>query len=412
MRHLELNQINPKYAFELTANPGHEPTAEYGPRQARILNQSGLAQARDAISSWPGYAPTSLLRLDGLADALGIKALYYKQEGERFGLASFKPLGGAYAVLRRLQAEIRERLNVETNVGDILAGKFSDLAAGVTVTAATDGNHGRSVAWGARMFGCRCVIFINEAVSIGRERAIAAYGAEVRRNPGSYDDAVRTTFETARSEGWHVVPDTTDGETFEAPRDVTQGYAVMAAEAIEQLPADVVPSHIFLQAGVGGMAAATCAQFWQSYGDRRPTSIIVEPEQSACWFHSLQNRRPTVISGDIDSVMAGLACGEISTLAWDILEPGAAWAMTVQDGAAEDCMRLLADSRHGDAPMVAGESGVAGLVGLIALAGDKEARSRAGLTETSSVIVFGTEGATDPEMYRHIVGRTPEEVTA
>ena len=186
--------------------------------------------------------------------------------------------------------------------------EHAEITSQVTVTAATDGNHGRSVAWGAQMFGCRCVIFINEAVTEAREQAIAAYGAEVRRNPGSYDDAVKAAFETAQHEGWHVIPDTCYGGIVEAPRDVTQGYAVLAAEAIDQLPDGLPPTHLFLQAGVGGMAAAVCAQFWQAFGADRPKTILVEPQQAACWMASLANGEPTVVAGNTDSFMgrAGL----------------------------------------------------------------------------------------------------------
>lgn len=399
------------FKFRLLANPGLEADAPYGERQLRILSPAGLGDARAAISAWPGYAPTPLVPLPGLARALGIGGLWYKQEDARFGLHSFKPLGGAYAVLRRLMAVIRERTGVEPAIADILAGHHADIASGVTVTAATDGNHGRSVAWGARMFGCRCVIYINESVSVGREKAIAFYGADVRRNPGSYDDAVRKAFAMAESEGWHVIPDTTDGTIFDAPRDVTQGYAVMAAEAIEQLPGDA-PDMILVQAGVGGMAAATCAQYWQHYGADRPVTVTVEPEQCACWFQSLEARKPVAVTGDIDSFMAGLACGEVSALAWDILEPGAHFAMTLEDPAAADCMRLLADPPYGDPPLVGGESGVAGLAGLIAIARDPEARAMTGLDETSRVVVFGTEGATDPVTYEATVGRAPQAVAA
>jgi diaminopropionate ammonia-lyase len=221
------------------------------------------------------------------------------------------------------------------------------------------------------MFGCRCVIVINEAVSGRREQAIADFGAVVRRNPGSYDDAVRTAQQMAAHEGWHVIPDTSDGHIIDAPRDVTQGYALMAAESIEQLPYDVPPTHIFLQAGAGGMAAATCAQFWQSFGDIKPKTILVEPQSSACWFESLKEKAPVAINGDLYSLMGGFAYGEVSRLAWIILKPGADAAMKIPDDAAADAMRSLAAGERGDAPLVAGESGVAGLAGFLAIAGDE-----------------------------------------
>ncbi len=401
------------FHFELTLNPSAGSGTPYGPEQAEVLNAEGLAQARSVISAWPGYAPTPLVQLDGIAQYLNIASLHYKDEGQRFGLKSFKPLGGAYAVARLLLAELRASTGAtDITIDDLLAGTYKEFCAEITVTAATDGNHGRSVAWGARMFGCRCVIFINESVSTGREQAIASFGAEVRRNPGSYDDAVRTAQQTAVTEGWHVIPDTSDGVIVEAPRNVTQGYAVMAAEAIEQFPYESPPTHIFLQAGVGGMAAATCGQFWQEFGVDKPKTILVEPYNAACWFESLKAGHPVAIGGDVDSLMGGLSCGEVSRLAWKILKSGADAAMKVSDAAATETMRLLADGRYGDAPIVAGESGVAGLAGLLAVAGDASARQQLGLDKNSRVLVFGTEGATDPETYTEIVGRSPDEVVS
>ena len=402
----------PFFPFKLALNPGAEPGAAYGPRQAAVLNRAGLAAARRCISAWPGYAPTPLIDLPGLAAALDIGRLFYKNEAARFGLRSFKPLGGAYAVQRCLLREVARHTGRDIDPAEILNGDHAEIVRQITVTAATDGNHGRSVAWGARLFGCRCVIYINEAVTEAREWAIAAYGAEVRRNPGSYDDAVREAFAVARREGWHVIPDTTDGSVVEAPRDVTQGYAVMAAEAIEQLPDQAQPTHVFLQAGVGGMAAACCAQFWESFGVRRPKAVLVEPEQCACWFASLAAGKPTAITGETDSFMSGLACGEVSQLAWEILQPGAAAAMTLSDSSAAVTMRLLAGGVGEDPPLVAGESGVAGLAGLIAVARDKNARETLGLDKRSHVLVFCSEGATDEEMYRQVVGRPWREIAA
>ncbi len=402
-----------KSPFELLLNPSARPGVPYGPEQAEWLNADGLAAAREVISAWPGYAVTPVVDLAGLARAAGMARVHYKDEGQRFGLKSFKPLGGAYAVARLLLDELPSKAGTDSvSIGDLLEGRHADLCATVTVTAATDGNHGRSVAWGARMFGCRCVIFINEAVSAGRERAIAAFGTEVRRNPGSFDDAVRAAQQTAQAEGWHVIPDTSDGVTVEAPRNVTQGYAVMAAEAIEQRPYDSPPTHLFLQAGVGGMAAATCAQYWQTFGADRPKVILVEPESAACWLASLRAHEPVAITGELDSLMCGLACGEVSRVAWAVLNTGADAAMTVPDEAAASAMRLLADGAFGDAPLVAGESGVAGLAGFLAVAADPGARTKLGLDARARVQLFGTEGATDAQTYADIVGRPPEEITA
>lgn len=395
----------PSFPFRLALNPRADHAGAYGPRQDAVLNEAGLLQARHCISSWPAYAATPLVALPGLAAEMGIGQIYYKQEGERFELRSFKPLGGAYAVQRCLMRVVAAQTGREDiDPAEIVDGRHREIVSQVTVTAATDGNHGRSVAWGARMFGCRCVIFINQAVSANREAAISAYGAEVRRHPGSFDDAVRQTFATARAEGWHAIPDTGDDEALQAPRDVTQGYAVMTAEILEQLPVGERPSHVFLQAGVGGMAAATCAEFWRKFGIERPTTILVEPENAACWYASLTSGRPTAITGDIDSFMGGLSCGEVSTLAWEILQSGAHAALAIQDDAARAAMRVLAQGVNGDPGLVGGESGVAGLAGLLTSATDQPTREALGLNEQSCVVLIGSEGATDEAEYERVVG--------
>jgi diaminopropionate ammonia-lyase len=401
-------------SFQFSFNPLAERDGVYGDRQAAVLNAEGHAHAKAVISGWPDYAETPLRNLAGLAEASGVAGVYYKDESSRFGLGSFKPLGGAYAVSQCLITEIKNRIPGEQpNSDDLLSGKYTDIVAAITVTAATDGNHGRSVAWGARLFGCRCVIYINAAVTPGREAAIASYGAEVRRNPGTYDDAVRAAEQTATREGWFVIPDTSgavDGPSIVAPRNVMQGYTLMAAEAIGQLPPQVSPTHTFLQAGVGGMAAAVVAQLWQNYGLDRPLTLLVEPNAAACWYESLLAGDPVMIGGDLESIMAGLACGEVSRLAWEILAPGADGMIKIGDDTAADCMRLLADGRFGDTAFAAGESAVAGLAGFLALVDDEGARERIGLGPDSHVLVFGTEGATDAETYREIVGRSASEI--
>jgi diaminopropionate ammonia-lyase len=403
----------PSFPFRWSLNPGATPEADYGPRQAAVLNQAGLEQARRCMSAWPGYAPTPLVELPGLAQALRTGRLFYKDEARRFSLRSFKALGGAYAVQRCLLREVERRTGRQNvDPAEILEGRHREIVGAITVTAATDGNHGRSVAWGARMFGCRCVIYVGAAVSDARAQAIAAFGAEVRRFPGEYDDAVREAFAVASREGWHVIPDTSDGSLFEAPRDVTQGYAVMAAEIIEQLPGGEPPTHVFLQAGVGGLAAACCAHFWETFGRARPFTVLVEPENCACWFASLRNQRPTAITGDTRSFMSGLACGEVSPLAWEILQEGAHAMVTLPDAAAEAAMRLVAEGMAGDPRVVAGESGAAGLAALIAVAQDEEARARFGLGGDARVVLIGSEGATDEENYRRVVGRSWQEVAA
>jgi diaminopropionate ammonia-lyase len=292
----------------------------------------------------------------------------------------------------------------------LLSGEFADVVRAATVTCATDGNHGRSVAWGARLFGCGCVIFVHEHVSQGRRDAIARYGAEVREVRGNYDDAVRHAAATAQAEGWTVVSDTSYPGYRDIPLDVMHGYGVMAAEIERQLVEP--PTHVIVQAGVGALAAAVCASFWQHWGARRPRFVTVEPTRADCVCRSLEAGRPVVVGGDLDTVMAGLACGEVSELAWEILRGGANVAVAIDDAYALEAMRRLAQPVAGDAPVVAGETGGAGLGVLLAARDDARLRQVLGLEPGSRVLLIGSEGDTDPVIYRKVVGRTAEEVLA
>jgi diaminopropionate ammonia-lyase len=374
-----------------------------------ILSLDGLEQAKREITAWPGYRPTPLRHLTQLAAAAGIGDILYKDEAGRFGIGSFKALGGAYAVFRVLQEEISRQTGTVVMSRDLLSGRHAELISRITVTAATDGNHGRSVAWGARNFGCRCVIYLPESTSEGRWRAIAAYGAQVRRVPGTYDDAVRRADADAAAHEWHVVSDTAYAGCMDVPRHVMQGYALMAEEALAQAPPRT-PTHVFVQGGVGGLAAAVCSYLWERLGGDRPRTIVVEPDKADCLYRSAERGRPTPAQGALDTIMAGLACGEVSMLAWPILDCGADAFVTVGDEAAAECMRLLAFDRFRDGAVCAGESAVAGLAGLLLAAGDEDARRRLALRPDSTALVFGTEGATDPELFGKIVGRSADEV--
>jgi diaminopropionate ammonia-lyase len=364
--------------------------AGYG---AAALTAAGFAAAEREIASWPGYAATPLVRLDGLARHLGLASLWYKDERGRFGLKSFKALGGAYAVRRVLVRQNRP-------------------AREVTVTCATDGNHGRSVAWGARLAGCNCVIFIHATVSEGRAAAIRSYGAEVVRVPGNYDDAVRRAAAEAAERGWFVVSDTSYPGYRDVPVDVMHGYGVMAAEIRRQLLAEEVPTHVFVQVGVGALAAAICAAFWLAWGPRRPRFVAVEPERAACLLESIVAGRPVAVHGDLETVMAGLACGEVSELAWDVLGTGADAAVALGDDWALAAVRALANPRNGDPAIVAGETGGAGLAALLALRDHPDHGAQLALDAGARVLLLGSEGDTDPEIYRKIVGRPAEEVLA
>ena len=395
--------------FALFHNPLASPEAPYGRTQDAIMNAAGHAAAFDEITRWPGYAPTALVPLDDVARALGLAAVHYKDEGGRFGLGSFKALGGAYAVRQHLAGVLEAHLGHAVTTEALLAGRHRALTETVTVTTATDGNHGRSVAWGAQLFGCRAVIYIHQTVSAGRQAAIERYGATVVRTPGVYDDAVRQAAADAAANRWTVVSDTSYPGYRDIPRAVMHGYTVMVEEALRQWPAAGAPTHAFVQGGVGALPAAVAAHLWQRLGARRPRFIVVEPERAACLFASARAGKPTAVTGKLDTMMAGLACGEVSTLAWEMLMRAADAFMTIPDQGAIDAMRLLADHRP---PVVAGESAVAGLAALRAVAGDASTRAALRLGPDSRVLVFGSEGATDPELYARIVGRAPDSVAA
>jgi diaminopropionate ammonia-lyase len=389
------------------------PGAPYGPRQGAVLNLEAFERARAEISSWPGYAPTPLHDLTGLAAAAGIARLWYKDEGGRFGLGSFKALGGAYAVERILIERIEAETGAtEVSPKDLLAGTHRAITEGVTVTCATDGNHGRSVAWGAQRFGCACVIYIHAGVSEGRQRAIEQYGARVVRTAGNYDDSVRQAAADAKTQGRVVVSDTSYPGYMEIPRDVMQGYTVMADEALHQHGTADPPTHIFIPGGVGGFAAAVCAHYWETLGERRPRLVVVEPETAACILETVRAGRPTAVHGDLETIMAGLACGEVSLLAWEVLEQGLDDVLAIPDAAAAEGMRLLARGTDGDPRIVAGESATAGLAGLLIALAQPETAAALGLGPESRVLLFGSEGATDVEVYRDIVGCDPKDVAA
>ena len=388
------------------ANPRAEsPATTYGAARAAVMSPQGFKAAMLEISSWPGYAPTPLVSLDGLAKSLGLAELRYKDERGRFGLGSFKALGGAYAVANVLRDRVRQVSGLSNVTSrQLLSGQHAEVVSATTVTCATDGNHGRSVAWGAQLFGCRCVIYVHETVSQGRRDAIARYGAEVLEVKGNYDDAVRHAAATASAEGWTVVSDTSYPGYRDIPLDVMHGYGVMAGEVEQQMQNAPAPTHVIVQAGVGAMASAICASFWLHWGQERPRFVVVEPTLADCIYQSVEQGKRVTVHGSLDTVMAGLACGEVSELAWEILQGGVNACVAVDDAYALDAMRRLARPVTGDVPIVAGETGGAGLAALLAAVDHPEIRRTLALDETSRVLIMGSEGDTDPVIYREIVG--------
>lgn len=407
----------------------------YDPALRRWLSLSEGRAARDRLAGWPGMSgqPTPAWNMPGLARALGIAQLTIKDESKRSALGSFKVLGAPNALVKLVQRRWPEQ---GWTGPDLLRGAHAQALKDLVVISATDGNHGRALAAAAQSIGCRCVIVLHAQVSLEREQAIAAFGARIVRIAGHYDDSVAEAARLARDNGWEVVSDTSYEGYEDVPRDVMQGYGVIAVELVDDGvaaselfgraraagpeagsgPAGVAEdrafpwTHVILQGGVGGLAAGIVAGLWDHGGAHRPRFIVAEPEQADCLLRSALAGQPARAQGTVDSVMAGLACGQASPLAWRFLQPAVDLFMTVADAQAEAAMRLLAGANFGDMPVVAGESGAAGLAALQALLGDLEGRQAAGLTAQSRVLVINTEGATAPEVYARIVGRTDRAV--
>ncbi|MBT4652917.1 MAG: diaminopropionate ammonia-lyase [Thiotrichales bacterium] len=388
-------------SFSHFVNPKVQLGSEY--KYQDILSLEGFELASKEITSWDNYKPTPLHSFDDIAQETGVSSVFYKDENTRFNLKSFKALGGAYAVANLLIKKLKDE-GIKANSSDLILGTYKDYTSKLTVCCATDGNHGRSVAWGAQQFGCNCEIYIHQNVSPGREKAIAKYGALVNRIDGNYDESVRIAAEVAELNGYTVVSDTSYEGYTDIPKDVMQGYTVMVDEAMKQM--NVTPTHVFLQGGVGGFPSAVVS-FLQESLDCPPIFVVVEPVNADCLFQSAVNGEPTPIHGDLDTIMAGLACGEVSVLAWSILESHVTHFMSITDESVPKAMQLLANRKT---PIVAGESAITGLAGYLIACNDSDLKSKLMINENSKVLFFGTEGDTDEEMYEQLVGRSSEQV--
>lgn len=389
--------------------------AAYPSELKEIMSVEQAERSRTWLSHWDqlNAGPTPLLDLPKLAAILDIAQLNVKDESVRSPLGSFKALGAPIALVCLILRIFPER-NLEPLA--LIDGKYADLLKDFTVISATDGNHGRALAAAARSFGCRCVIVLHANVSQEREDAIAAYGATIVRISGNYDESVEEAARLAAANHWTVVSDTSYEGYQDIPRDVMQGYGAIAAEIMTQVsaaPGQPSPyTHVFLQGGVGGLAAGIASYFWEFFGENLPKLIVVEPVQADCLYQSALQGKPAKATGSVDSVMAGLACGETSPLAWRFLENSVEVFMTISDDDAVTAMHLLAGKQTGDMPVVAGESGAAGLAGLAVLRANAALSTETGLDATSHVLVINTEGATAPSVYQQLVGESYESVLA
>jgi diaminopropionate ammonia-lyase len=376
------------------------PTASFSVDRAELV--------RSFHRGLPGYMPTPLVRLDGLAGRLGIDAVWVKDESYRFGLNAFKVLGATHALghlLARLAgvdiADIPRELSQRREDNEWLRG--------ITLVTATDGNHGRAVAWAAEQLGSTAVVYLPHDVSKARYEAIKGHGAKVHIIEGNYDDAVRRAAERAAGEHWLLVQDTAWEGYEEIPRWIMQGYLTIMHEALEQLDG-AMPTHLFVQCGVGSLAGALQGYVVERFGRSRPIVVVVEPTRAACFLKSLSGGgvAPEKVTGTMDTIMAGLACGKPSVLAWPIIRDYTDVVVACPDYVSVGGMRMLADPIGGDTRITSGESGAVTL-GLLVFACEDTRYHRLKdalqLTERSRVLLVSTEGDTDPENYRRIVWR-------
>ncbi|TXH00805.1 MAG: diaminopropionate ammonia-lyase [Rhodocyclaceae bacterium] len=384
----------------LTHNPSALRTS-YPERLQAILSMETAAETRAWLTHWPrlSAAPTPLWELPGLAAQLGIASLAIKDESARSELGSFKALGAPAALVRLIN-----RLMPELPPPGILKGEFRTEVSKLTVISASAGNHGRALAAAAESIGCACVIVLHAQVNAERAAAIAAYGARIVRIAGDYDDSVTEAARLASENDWYVVSDTSYPGYEAIPRDVMQGYGTIAAEVIEQAIAPF--THVFLQSGVGGLAAGVASYLWEYYGAARPRLISVEPTQADCLYQSARQGKASQASGTVNSLMAGLACGNASPLAWQIISLAVDDFLTIEDEEAVSAMRMLAAGSERDIPVVAGESGAAGLAGLLSIARTPAYSASIGLGPESRVLLINTEGATAPMAYQQLVNQS------
>ena len=373
-----------------------------------ILPRELPRQIRSFHRQLPGYRMSPLKGLSNLAARLGLGGIWVKDESARLDLQSFKVLGGSYAIYKLIQ----KRLGLEgreLSFADLTHDRIRETLGDITFAAATDGNHGRGVAWSAAQMGFQSVIYVHKLTSQGRIRAIESSGARVVVVDGNYDDAVREVYQDAQRNGWEVVSDTSWEGYEDIPKWVMQGYTTMLSEAQEQLAAQGLsqPTHIFVQAGVGSLAAATIGFYHNLFGDSIRT-CVVEPTQAACLYRSAlaEDGLPHTVEGDLGTIMAGLACGEPNPIAWEVLKDRSDYFAICPDYVAAMGMRVYGVPLREDPPIISGESGAVTLGALMYSmqhSDTREFREQFGLGLESQVLLINSEGNTSPDDFRYVV---------
>ena len=381
-----------------------------GDRQLGVMSLENVAKARKFHRSFPQYSVTPLARLDNMAAQLGLGGLFVKDESYRFGLNAFKVLGGSFAMARYIAQQLGRDVS-EMTYEYLTSQKLRDEFGQATFFTATDGNHGRGVAWAANRLGQKAVVHMPKGSTKPRFDNIAAEGAKVTIEKVNYDDCVRmAAAEAAETPRGVVVQDTAWEGYEEIPSWIMQGYGTMASEAAEQLRQLGVnrPSHVFVQAGVGSLAGAVVGYFTNLFPNDPPKFIIMEAQAADCLYRGALagDGSPRIVDGDLQTIMAGLACGEPNTISWDILRNHATAFVSCPDWVSARGMRMLGVPVKGDPVVISGESGAVGM-GLIAAIMEtdeyKELREAIGLDRFSQVLMFSTEGNTDPMKFRKVL---------
>ena len=344
------------------------------------LSKDDIDEAYLSISNWEGYSQTPLIKLNKLSSELNLNQIYYKDESKRFNLKSFKALGGAYAV-----------------------EKVSRGKKDIVVATATAGNHGRSVAWGAKRLGLKCKIFISEYVSDARGQAMANLGADVIKVSGNYEKSLIECIEQSTKNNWQIVQDVAWKDYMLVPKYTMAGYSVMMKEIVDQIDNNKI-THIILQAGVGGMAGAMIAGIAR-YLTNIPTTMVVEPDSAACVLESIKTGKIEKIDIKRESLMGGMSCGEVSLVPWEILKNSVKYCISLPDDDIAKTMKLLGNASFSNEKIIAGENSAPGVISLIASCEDQKIKKELNLNSNSNVLVIGCEGDTDREMYKKLVNQ-------
>ncbi len=371
------------------------------------ISDSVIEKVRNFHKGFEEYAVTPLHKLENLAKYLGIKNIFLKDESYRFGLNAFKVLGGSYAIGRYLAEKLNMDIS-ELSFEYLSSDEVKEKLGEITFVTATDGNHGRGVAWAANHLGQKSVVYMPKGSSEIRLTNIRKEGADASIIEGNYDDAVRLSDEMSKKHGWVVIQDTAWEGYEDIPTWIMQGYGTLIHEAMEQLLENGVekPTHVLLQAGVGSFAGAIQGYLASKFGEDRPITLVVEPDKAPCLYNSSISGKREVVGGEMSTIMAGLACGEPNTISWEVLRDYSDGYLSCPDYVAARGMRILAAPLKGDPQVVSGESGAVG-AGVISLFMERDEysdmRKQLGLDKNSVVLLISTEGDTDPVKYKDIV---------